>query len=190
MEEAGEDLGQMASQQALCDADQKTRKRPGISTLKWFIVALSFACFSKALTGTYMKSSITQIERRFDLSSTHVGLIDGSFEMGNLLFLAAVSYFGAKLHRPRLIAVGCFIMAVGSFLTGLTHFFMGRYTYNTAIQVFHNDSVRIAACADPLATEVPEIQISSEEDDKGKIAELQPNGHMDVFMNTIWQTST
>jgi len=34
MEEAGDDLGQMASHQALCDADQKTRKRPGISTLK------------------------------------------------------------------------------------------------------------------------------------------------------------
>lgn len=51
--------------------------------LQLFIVALSFACFSKALTGTYMKSSITQIERRFDLSSTHIGLIDGSFEMGN-----------------------------------------------------------------------------------------------------------
>uniref|UniRef100_A0A3B5BAA0 Solute carrier organic anion transporter family member n=1 Tax=Stegastes partitus TaxID=144197 RepID=A0A3B5BAA0_9TELE len=78
-----------------------------------FIVALSFAYFSKALTGTYMKSSITQIERRFDLSSTHIGLIDGSFEMGNLLFLAMVSHFGAKLHRPRLIAVGCFLMAVG-----------------------------------------------------------------------------
>uniref|UniRef100_A0A3B5BAF3 Solute carrier organic anion transporter family member n=1 Tax=Stegastes partitus TaxID=144197 RepID=A0A3B5BAF3_9TELE len=93
-----------------------------------FIVALSFAYFSKALTGTYMKSSITQIERRFDLSSTHIGLIDGSFEMGNLLFLAMVSHFGAKLHRPRLIAVGCFLMAVGAFLTGLTHFFMGRST--------------------------------------------------------------
>uniref|UniRef100_A0A671Y4M3 Solute carrier organic anion transporter family member n=1 Tax=Sparus aurata TaxID=8175 RepID=A0A671Y4M3_SPAAU len=95
-------------------------------SLALFIVALSFACFSKALTGTYMKSSITQIERRFDLSSTHIGLIDGSFEMGNLLFLAVVSHFGAKLHRPRLIAMGCFLMAVGAFLTGLTHFFMGR----------------------------------------------------------------
>uniref|UniRef100_A0A8D0CWK4 Solute carrier organic anion transporter family member n=1 Tax=Sander lucioperca TaxID=283035 RepID=A0A8D0CWK4_SANLU len=84
-----------------------------------FIVALSFASFSKALAGTYMKSSITQIERRFDLSSMHIGLIDGSFEMGNLLFLAVVSHFGAKLHRPRFIAVGCFVMAVGSFLTDL-----------------------------------------------------------------------
>uniref|UniRef100_A0A3B4XCN2 Solute carrier organic anion transporter family member n=1 Tax=Seriola lalandi dorsalis TaxID=1841481 RepID=A0A3B4XCN2_SERLL len=117
-----------------------------------FIVALSFAYFSKALTGTYMKSSITQIERRFDLSSTHIGLIDGSFEMGNLLFLAVVSHFGAKLHRPRLIAVGCFLMAVGAFLTGLTHFFMGRYKYDTIIQVFQNDSMNIAACVDPLKT--------------------------------------
>uniref|UniRef100_A0A3Q3L5A9 Solute carrier organic anion transporter family member n=1 Tax=Mastacembelus armatus TaxID=205130 RepID=A0A3Q3L5A9_9TELE len=105
-----------------------------------FIVALSFAYFSKALAGTYMKSSITQIERRFDLSSMHIGLIDGSFEMGNLLFLAVVSHFGAKLHRPRLIAVGCFLMAVGAFLTGLTHFFMGCYKYDTMIQAFQNDS--------------------------------------------------
>uniref|UniRef100_A0A673BIE7 Solute carrier organic anion transporter family member n=1 Tax=Sphaeramia orbicularis TaxID=375764 RepID=A0A673BIE7_9TELE len=46
--------------------------------------------------------------------------------IGNLLFLAVVSHFGAKLHRPRLIAVGCFLMSVGALLTGLTHFFMGR----------------------------------------------------------------
>uniref|UniRef100_A0A672HM68 Solute carrier organic anion transporter family member n=1 Tax=Salarias fasciatus TaxID=181472 RepID=A0A672HM68_SALFA len=109
---------------------------PPVCLLQLFIVALSFAYFSKALTGAYMKSSITQIERRFDLSSTHIGLIDGSFEMGNLLFLAAVSHFGAKLHRPRLIAVGCFLMAVGAFLTGLTHFFMGR----------HQTSVTFALC--------------------------------------------
>uniref|UniRef100_A0A3Q3ACZ8 Solute carrier organic anion transporter family member n=1 Tax=Kryptolebias marmoratus TaxID=37003 RepID=A0A3Q3ACZ8_KRYMA len=82
-----------------------------------FIGALSFAYFSKALTGTYVKSSITQIERRFDLSSSHVGLIDGSFEMGNLLFLALVSHFGAQLHRPKLIAAGCLLMAAGALLT-------------------------------------------------------------------------
>uniref|UniRef100_A0A667ZRF9 Solute carrier organic anion transporter family member n=1 Tax=Myripristis murdjan TaxID=586833 RepID=A0A667ZRF9_9TELE len=110
-------------------------------------LALSFAYFSKALAGTYMKSSITQIERRFDLSSSLTGLIDGGFEMGNLLFLAVVSHFGAKLHRPRLIAVGCFVMAVGSFLTGLPHFFMGRYKYDTVIQGFQNESVSIAASA-------------------------------------------
>lgn len=184
MEVAAEDSSQMTSQQALCDpAEQQSTKRPGLSTLKLFIVALSFAYFSKALTGTYMKSSITQIERRFDLSSTQIGLIDGSFEMGNLLFLAVVSHFGAKLHRPRLIAVGCFLMAVGAFLTGLTHFFMGRYKYDTVIQVFQNNSINIAACADPVKIDEPEVQIDpSVEDDKVCVKESGSNMWIYVFL--------
>uniref|UniRef100_A0A674E7X4 Solute carrier organic anion transporter family member n=1 Tax=Salmo trutta TaxID=8032 RepID=A0A674E7X4_SALTR len=141
MGDPAEDRGKLTSQQELCVSDKQATKRPCCSTLKLFIVALSFAYFSKALSGTYMKSAITQIERRFDLSSSLIGLIDGSFEMGNLLFLAVVSHFGAKLHRPKLIAVGCFLMAVGSFLTGLPHFFMGRYTFDTVIQGSMNDSV-------------------------------------------------
>ncbi|XP_054481055.1 solute carrier organic anion transporter family member 1C1-like [Anoplopoma fimbria] len=183
MEDSVKDGDKMTSQQALCDPEHESKKRSRISTLKLFIMALSFASFSKALTGTYMKSSITQIERRFDLSSTHIGLIDGSFEMGNLLFLAVVSYFGAKLHRPRLIAVGCFLMAVGAFLTGLTHFFMGSYKYNTIIQVFQNDSVNIAACVDPLKSEVPEIQIEpSVEDNKACVRESGSNMWIYVFL--------
>lgn len=47
-----------------------------------FLAALSFTYFAKAFSGIYMKSSITQIERRFDLSSSTVGIVDGSFEMG------------------------------------------------------------------------------------------------------------
>lgn len=38
--------------------------------------------FAKAFGGAYMKSSITQIERRFDIPSSLIGVIDGSFEMG------------------------------------------------------------------------------------------------------------
>ncbi|KFP33906.1 Solute carrier organic anion transporter family member 1C1, partial [Colius striatus] len=96
-----------------------------------FLVALSFSYLSKILSGTIMKSSITQIERRFGLPSSTVGFVDSSFEMGNLLVLAFVSYFGAKLHRPRVIAIGCFTMALGSFLTAMPHFFMGYYKYET-----------------------------------------------------------
>ncbi|KFQ71444.1 Solute carrier organic anion transporter family member 1C1, partial [Phaethon lepturus] len=97
-----------------------------------FLAALSFSYLSKTLSGTIMKSSITQIERRFDLTSSTIGFIDGSFEMGNLLVIAFVSYFGAKLHRPKVIAVGCFTMALGSLLTAMPHFFMGYYKYETA----------------------------------------------------------
>ncbi|XP_073477503.1 solute carrier organic anion transporter family member 1C1-like isoform X1 [Aquarana catesbeiana] len=101
------------------------------STLKMFLAALSFTYFAKAFSGIYMKSSITQIERRFDLSSSTVGIVDGSFEMGNVLVIAVVSYFGAKLHRPRIIAAGCLVMSLGSFVIAMPHFFMGLYKYES-----------------------------------------------------------
>ncbi|XP_041114262.1 solute carrier organic anion transporter family member 1C1-like isoform X3 [Polyodon spathula] len=57
------------------------RRRRCCSKLKMFLMALSFAYFAKAFQGSYMKSSITQIERRFNIPSSLIGLIDGSFEM-------------------------------------------------------------------------------------------------------------
>lgn len=50
-----------------------------------FLAALSFAYFSKALSGSYMKSTITQLERRFDIPSYLIGIIDGSFEIGEFV---------------------------------------------------------------------------------------------------------
>uniref|UniRef100_A0A8C9R4U4 Solute carrier organic anion transporter family member n=1 Tax=Scleropages formosus TaxID=113540 RepID=A0A8C9R4U4_SCLFO len=141
-----DDQEKLASQQMLPAPESNTTRTPCCSQLKMFIVALSFAFFSKALSGTYMKSSITQIERRFDLSSSLIGIVDAGFEIGNLLFLAAVSHFGAQLHRPRLIAAGCALMAVGSALTALPHFFMGQYKYDTLIKSSSNDSVSITPC--------------------------------------------
>nr|XP_003470374.2 solute carrier organic anion transporter family member 1B3-like [Cavia porcellus] len=77
-----------------------------------------------------MKTSITQIERRFDIPSSTAGLINGGFEIGNLFVLVFVSYFGSKLHRPKLIGIGCIIMGAGGVLTALPHFFMGHYRYS------------------------------------------------------------
>ncbi|XP_049329710.1 solute carrier organic anion transporter family member 1C1 isoform X4 [Astyanax mexicanus] len=176
-----DDNAKMTSQEALCTLDKKT---PRCSTLKMFIMSLSFACFSKALSGTYMKSSITQIERRFDLSSYLIGLIDGGFEMGNLLFLAVVSHFGAKLHRPRLIGSGCFLMALGSAITGLPHFFMGRYKYDTVIQGSLNESVSIVACKDPITQDnyTDILQESSVNFSTGVDCVREPGSNMWIYV--------
>lgn len=114
----------------------KTPREGCCSKLKLFLVAMAFVYFSKAFCGAYMKSSVTQIERRFDIPSSLIGVIDGSFEIGNLLVIAFVSYFGAKFHRPRLIGFGCLIMALGAYLTALPHFFQGPYQYETSMS--HN----------------------------------------------------
>ncbi|KTG38236.1 hypothetical protein cypCar_00037954 [Cyprinus carpio] len=111
-----------------------------------FLVALSFAYFAKALSGSYMKSTITQLERRFDIPSYLIGVIDGSFEIGNLLVIAFVSYFGAKLHRPKIIAIGCLLMSLGTFLIALPHFIIGRYKFETSIRSSVNSSSNLSPC--------------------------------------------
>ncbi|XP_069718261.1 solute carrier organic anion transporter family member 1C1 isoform X1 [Phaenicophaeus curvirostris] len=113
--------------------------------IKIFLGALSFVYFAKALSGSYLKSTITQIERRFDIPSSLVGIIDGSFEIGNLLIIIFVSYFGAKLHRPRIIGAGCLIMSAGTFLIAMPQFFMGRYQYERFSSTI-NSTVSVSPC--------------------------------------------
>lgn len=109
-----------------------TQRKCHLSKLKVFLISLSFAYITKSLALVYSRSMITQIERRFNIPSKLVGVIDGSFDIGNLLVITLVSYFGAKLHRPRMIAIGCLIMFVGSCVTALPHFIMKRYQFDRA----------------------------------------------------------
>ncbi|XP_061492746.1 solute carrier organic anion transporter family member 1B3-like isoform X2 [Rhineura floridana] len=132
--------------------DEGTKKLPAEAKsssckgLKAFLAALAFTYFSKVFSAAMMKSSFTQLERRFGISSSTAGFMDGGFELGNLLVISFVSYFGAKFHRPRVIALGCFIMSLGSFLTAMPHFFMGYYKYETLSRASENSTFNISPC--------------------------------------------
>uniref|UniRef100_A0A8C6UEV3 Solute carrier organic anion transporter family member n=1 Tax=Neogobius melanostomus TaxID=47308 RepID=A0A8C6UEV3_9GOBI len=136
-----------------------------------FLAALSFAYFAKALSGSYMKSTITQLERRFDISSYLIGIIDGSFEIGNLLVIAFVSYFGAKLHRPKIIAFGCVLMSFGTFLIAMPHFLIGSYKIRTAVRASVNSSNLLSPCLpgppDSTVTGAPYYYFSDCDRDSG-----------------------
>ncbi|GAB1291407.1 Solute carrier organic anion transporter family member [Apodemus speciosus] len=65
----------------------ETEKRvttPGVrwfSKIKMFLLALTWAYVSKSLSGIYMNTMLTQIERQFDIPTSIVGFINGSFEI-------------------------------------------------------------------------------------------------------------
>ncbi|KAM6211786.1 solute carrier organic anion transporter family member 1C1-like [Sarcoramphus papa] len=178
-----DDSNQEAEPAQLLDDDANkdlpVKKKTSCCTgLKAFLAALSFSYFSKTLSGTIMKSSITQIERRFDLTSSTVGFIDGSFEMGNLLVIAFVSYFGAKLHRPKVIAVGCFTMALGSLLTAMPHFFMGHYKYETASHTA--SSVNLTSSINPCSLHQDVNKTLLEVSQSG--CEKEPSSYMWIYI--------
>ncbi|KAK5599841.1 hypothetical protein CRENBAI_014820 [Crenichthys baileyi] len=130
------------------------------TSLRMFLVALSFAYFAKALSGSYMKSTITQLERHFDIPSYLIGVIDGSFEIGNLLVIAFVSYFGAKLHRPKIIALGCLLMSFGTFIIALPHFIIGRYEFETSVRWVVNSTQNSSPCRGGLPEDLTQADRS------------------------------
>ncbi|POI31156.1 hypothetical protein CIB84_005093 [Bambusicola thoracicus] len=117
------------------------------SKLKIFLGALAFSFFAKGFSGSYMKSMSSQIERRFEISSSIFGIIDGSFELGNLMVMVLVSYLGPRVHRPKVIAVGCLIMSLGAFLSVMPQFLMGRYNYERIAVTVDNSSASVSACS-------------------------------------------
>uniref|UniRef100_A0A8C5ULC1 Solute carrier organic anion transporter family member n=1 Tax=Microcebus murinus TaxID=30608 RepID=A0A8C5ULC1_MICMU len=124
----------------------KTHKIRCLSKLKMFLLAITCAYVSKTLSGSYMNSMLTQIERQFNIPTSLVGFINGSFEIGNLLLIIFVSYFGNKLHRPIIIGVGCVVMGLGCFLQSLPHFLMNRYEYESTVSVSGNLSSNSFLC--------------------------------------------
>uniref|UniRef100_A0A3B5N1X5 Solute carrier organic anion transporter family member n=1 Tax=Xiphophorus couchianus TaxID=32473 RepID=A0A3B5N1X5_9TELE len=64
----------------------------------------------------------------------------------NLLVIAFVSYFGAKLHRPKIIAIGCILMSLGTFLIAMPHFITGRYKIETTIRASENSTSQLSPC--------------------------------------------
>uniref|UniRef100_A0A8C0K5T0 Solute carrier organic anion transporter family member n=1 Tax=Canis lupus dingo TaxID=286419 RepID=A0A8C0K5T0_CANLU len=155
--------------QLFCKSSVQPVRRPSFKTeyssskekqqccgeLKVFLGALSFVYFAKALAEGYLKSTITQIERRFDIPSSLVGVIDGSFEIGNLLVITFVSYFGSKLHRPKIIGIGCLIMGVGTLLIAMPQFFMQRYRYEK-YSPFSNSTLSLSPCLLESDSQLPQ----------------------------------
>ncbi|XP_032873258.1 solute carrier organic anion transporter family member 3A1-like [Amblyraja radiata] len=99
------------------------------SDIRTFLTAECLLMLTQGISGAYLVSILTTLERRFDLHSTELGVIASSFEIGNLMIILLVSYFGGKGHRPRLIGCGGIIMAIGSLFCALPEFLSHQYKY-------------------------------------------------------------
>ena len=90
---------------------------------------LTCLCFAGLIQGMiFTNVVISSLERRFGLDSTQSGVVVGAYDLGNLLAVVPVTYFGGRptSSKPKYIASGMALISLGSLIFSLPHFVSNR----------------------------------------------------------------
>ncbi|XP_047547854.1 solute carrier organic anion transporter family member 2B1 isoform X2 [Lutra lutra] len=130
-------------------------RRSVFYSIKFFVLCHSLLQLAQLMISGYLKSSISTVEKRFGLSSQTSGLLAAFNEVGNTALIVFVSYFGSRVHRPRLIGYGAVLVALAGLLMSLPHFISEPYRYDHTSSVDMPQDFEASLCQPTTSVPVP-----------------------------------
>ena len=103
---------------------------------KLYLNILFIVYFQGMVVNGFVNVVISNIEKRYDLSSTESGTIASCYDIASVLCLIPVSYFGGIGVKPRYLGIGVLVMGIGSLVFTLPHFLSDVYTLDDAGVMF------------------------------------------------------
>uniref|UniRef100_A0A5S6Q695 Major facilitator superfamily (MFS) profile domain-containing protein n=1 Tax=Trichuris muris TaxID=70415 RepID=A0A5S6Q695_TRIMR len=101
-----------------------------LQSSKCLLAVLCVCAFAQSMViNGLVPISITTIEKRFHLTSNQSGLFSSMYDIGVLITLLPVCYFGEKGHKGRWIAAGMFFLGLGSLVCTIPHFTGEQYLH-------------------------------------------------------------
>lgn len=77
------------------------------------------------ISSGYIGSIVSSLERYYGFSTSRLGVAFSSYDITGVLSIPLISYFGSQNNRPRIVAMGAFLFALGNLLFILPYLING-----------------------------------------------------------------
>ncbi|CAF1626051.1 unnamed protein product [Adineta ricciae] len=108
------------------DCPDERRAPSRIWTIRSYLFLLCLIVLSQSMISSgYIGSIVSSLERYYGFSTSRLGVAFSSYDIMGVLSIPLISYFGSQNNRPRIVAFGALLFAIGNILFILPYFING-----------------------------------------------------------------
>ncbi|CAF3329645.1 unnamed protein product [Rotaria socialis] len=104
--------------------EKRTNSR--LWTIRSYLILLCLIVLSQSMISSgYIGSIVSSLERYYGFSTSRLGVAFSSYDIMGVFSIPLISYFGSQNNRPRIVAFGAVLFAIGNILFILPYFING-----------------------------------------------------------------